>query len=71
MTSAVLAPQLAVSTFLTTDTKPPGDLFTVELVGEPMMIVRGAVDQIRALSTVCLHRACPKRDIDHQEQARR
>ena len=34
----------------------PGDFFTVELIGEPMMIVRGADNQIRALSTVCRHR---------------
>ena len=34
----------------------PGDFFTLELVDEPMMIVRGDDNQIRALSTVCRHR---------------
>ncbi len=38
------------------EVKQPGDFFTIELVDEPMMIVRGADDQIRALSTVCRHR---------------
>ena len=34
----------------------PGDFFTVELIGEPLMIVRGQDMEIRALSTVCRHR---------------
>lgn len=34
----------------------PGDFFTLELFDEPMMIVRGDDNQIRALSTVCRHR---------------
>src|SRR5271154_4285064 len=33
----------------------PGDYFTLEIFGEPMVIVRGE-DRIRALSSVCLHR---------------
>lgn len=35
-----------------------GDYFTVELLGEPMVIVRGK-DRVRALSTVCRHRWAP------------
>ena len=35
-----------------------GDYFTVDLLGEPMVIVRGP-DRVRALSTVCLHRWAP------------
>ncbi len=35
-----------------------GDYFTLDLFGEPMVIVR-AKDQIRALSTVCRHRWAP------------
>ncbi len=35
-----------------------GDYFTLELFGEPIVIVRGA-DRIRALSSVCLHRWAP------------
>lgn len=34
----------------------PGDYFTIELIGEPMMILRGRDGQLRALSTVCRHR---------------
>jgi phenylpropionate dioxygenase-like ring-hydroxylating dioxygenase large terminal subunit len=35
-----------------------GDYFTLEIFGEPMVIVRGE-DKIRALSSVCLHRWAP------------
>ncbi len=35
----------------------PGDYFTTELVGEPLLVVRGQDDQIRVLSNVCRHRA--------------
>ena len=38
------------------EVRKPGDFFTVELVGEPMMIVRGKDMAVRALSTVCRHR---------------
>ena len=33
-----------------------GDYFSIELIGEPMMIVRGQDMEVRALSTVCRHR---------------
>ncbi len=33
-----------------------GDYFSVEILGEPLVIVRGADDQVRALSSVCRHR---------------
>ncbi len=36
-----------------------GDYFTLTLLGEPMVIVRGRDDKIRALSTVCRHRWAP------------
>ncbi len=36
--------------------RSPGDFFTVELVGEPLVIVRGPDMAIRALSTVCRYR---------------
>jgi phenylpropionate dioxygenase-like ring-hydroxylating dioxygenase large terminal subunit len=35
-----------------------GDYFTQEVLGEPMVIVRGE-DRVRALSSVCLHRWAP------------
>src|ERR1700740_2329311 len=35
-----------------------GDYFTVELLNEPMVIVRGK-DRVRALSSVCRHRWAP------------
>ena len=38
------------------EVRKPGDFFTVELLGEPMMIVRGKDMEIRTLSTVCRHR---------------
>ena len=34
----------------------PGDYFTIELAGEPLIIVRGADNRLRALSNVCRHR---------------
>lgn len=37
----------------------PGDFFTVQLLNEPLLIVRGDDDQIRVLSNVCRHRAMP------------
>ena len=33
-----------------------GDYFTMELAGEPLVIVRGADNRLRALSNVCRHR---------------
>ncbi len=34
----------------------PGDYFNVDLLGEPMVVVRGKDDQVRVLSRVCPHR---------------
>ena len=34
----------------------PGDYFTTELAGEPLLVVRGDDHQIRALSNVCRHK---------------
>ena len=37
----------------------PGDYFTHELMGEPLLIVRGADGEIRGFYNVCRHRAGP------------
>jgi choline monooxygenase len=37
----------------------PGDYFTTELMGEPLLIVRGADAKLRAFYNVCRHRAGP------------
>ena len=37
----------------------PGDYLAFDLLGQPMMVVRGADGTIRAMSSVCLHRAAP------------
>lgn len=37
----------------------PGDYFTTELVGEPLLIVRGNGGELRAFYNVCRHRAGP------------
>ncbi len=37
----------------------PGDYYTVELMGEPLVIVRGADRALRALNAVCRHRYMP------------
>jgi len=36
-----------------------GDYFTIDVVGEPMLIVRGTDMKLRALSSVCRHRYMP------------
>lgn len=36
--------------------RDPGDYFTTELVGEPLLVVRGKDGQVRVLSNVCRHR---------------
>ena len=41
------------------DVRKPGDFVARDVVGEPMMIVRGEDMKIRALSTVCRHRFMP------------
>ncbi|MFC5863635.1 aromatic ring-hydroxylating dioxygenase subunit alpha [Acidicapsa dinghuensis] len=43
----------------------PGDYFTLDLVGEPLLVVRGADSQLRAFYNVCRHHAaavatCPQ-----------
>jgi choline monooxygenase len=37
----------------------PGDYFTTELVGEPLLIVRDTLGELRAFYNVCRHRAGP------------
>jgi len=37
----------------------PGDYFTIDVMGEPMVIVRGTDGKVRALSTICRHRYMP------------
>lgn len=37
----------------------PGDYFTINLLGEPLLIVRGAEGQLRGFYNVCRHRAGP------------
>lgn len=37
----------------------PGDFFTYDLFGEPIVITRGQDGQLRGFSNVCLHRAGP------------
>jgi choline monooxygenase len=34
-----------------------GDFFTIELAGEPLVVVRGAGDELRAFFNVCRHHA--------------
>jgi choline monooxygenase len=37
----------------------PGDFFTIELQGEPLLLVRGAQGELRGFYNVCRHRAGP------------
>jgi choline monooxygenase len=37
----------------------PGDFFTTELIGEPLLIVRGSDGRLRGFYNVCRHRAGP------------
>jgi phenylpropionate dioxygenase-like ring-hydroxylating dioxygenase large terminal subunit len=39
--------------------REPGDFLTIDLVGQPVLVVRGADGQVRVMSNVCLHRAAP------------
>jgi choline monooxygenase len=43
----------------TSDVRSPGDFFTTELAGEPVVIARGSDGKLRAFSNVCRHRAGP------------
>jgi len=43
----------------TSDLARPGDYFTVDVAGEPVVVARGKDDRIRAFSNVCRHRAGP------------
>ena len=38
------------------EAQSPGDFFTIELAGEPLIIVRGGDNRLRVLSNVCRHR---------------
>lgn len=40
----------------------PGDYLTLDLMGQPVMVVRGLDGEIRVMSRVCLHRAAPIAD---------
>src|SRR3989442_6668255 len=37
----------------------PGDFFTMELLGEPLLLARGAQGELRGFFNVCRHRAGP------------
>ena len=37
----------------------PGNFFTAQLLNEPLLVVRGDDNQIRALANVCRHRGMP------------
>lgn len=37
----------------------PGDYLTLDLMGQPVMVVRGLDGAVRVMSRVCLHRAAP------------
>lgn len=39
--------------------RKPGDFFTTELIGEPLLLVRGAAGELRGFYNVCRHRAGP------------
>jgi choline monooxygenase len=39
--------------------RSPGDYFTTAVAGEPVIVVRGADEKLRAFSNVCRHRAGP------------
>ena len=35
----------------------PGDFFTTQIIGEPIIVARNRAGQIKAMSAVCQHRA--------------
>jgi phenylpropionate dioxygenase-like ring-hydroxylating dioxygenase large terminal subunit len=37
----------------------PGDFYTIDVMGEPVIVVRGADGTVRALNAVCRHRGMP------------
>src|SRR5882724_2902557 len=37
----------------------PGDYYTIDVVGEPVVVVRGEDGVVRALNTICRHRYMP------------
>ncbi|MEM6578385.1 MAG: Rieske (2Fe-2S) protein, partial [Pseudomonadota bacterium] len=37
----------------------PGDFFTVQLLNEPLLVVRGDDDDVRVMANVCRHRGMP------------
>src|SRR6476469_2435484 len=37
----------------------PGDYFTTEIIGEPLLLVRGSDTKLRGFYNVCRHRAGP------------
>ena len=39
--------------------KEPGDYVGIEILGEPIVVVKGDDQKIRALSSVCRHRFMP------------
>ncbi|MCM6778991.1 aromatic ring-hydroxylating dioxygenase subunit alpha [Nocardia sp. CDC159] len=39
--------------------REPGDYVSVEIAGEPVVVVRGTDDEVRALSPICRHRLMP------------
>ncbi|MCA9922569.1 MAG: Rieske 2Fe-2S domain-containing protein [Anaerolineales bacterium] len=43
----------------TADVRRPGDFFTCEVLGEPLVISRGKDNELRAFFNVCKHRAGP------------
>jgi len=48
----------------------PGDYFNLELLGEPMVVVRGKDSQIRVLSRVCPHRGMDVNPTDYGRAAK-
>ena len=41
------------------DVPNPGDWFTIDVLGDPLLVVRGTDGQVRALANVCRHRYMP------------
>ena len=43
----------------TSDVARPGDWFTIDVLDDPILVVRGTDGQVRAFSNVCRHRYMP------------